>query len=197
MNTDLSLYEFLISVSFWTGALMLLIGLFILVSPDLFIRTGNKLNRWVSTEAFFNKLDAPKNTERFFYRHHVSCGLLFVFGAMYIFYTFAFAFDASKQTISFFSSDVINDWLISSLVFLNIIFSVVIFVVGLFVMLRPSALKNIETIANHWFAIDESIKGLDVQLGMPDKIFLKRPRLLGFIIMAASAYICMNLWAMM
>lgn len=176
---------------------MLLIGLFILVSPDLFIRTGNKLNRWVSTEAFFNKLDAPKNTERFFYRHHVSCGLLFVFGAMYIFYTFAFAFDASKQTISFFSSDVINDWLISSLVFLNIIFSVVIFVVGLFVMLRPSALKNIETIANHWFAIDESIKGLDVQLGMPDKIFLKRPRLLGFIIMAASAYICMNLWAMM
>lgn len=197
MNTDLSLYEFLISVSFWTGALMLLIGLFILVSPDLFIRTGNKLNRWVSTEAFFNKLDAPKNTERFFYRHHVSCGLLFVFGAMYIFYTFAFAFDASKQTLSFFSSAVVNDWLINSLVFLNIIFSIVIFVVGLFVMLRPSALKNIETIANHWFAVDASIKGLDVQLSMPDKMFLKRPRLLGFIIMAASAYICMNLWGMM
>lgn len=197
MNTDLNLYQFMISVSFWTGALMLLIGLFILISPDLFIRTGNKLNRWVSTEAFFNKLDAPKNTERFFYRHHISFGLLFVFGAMYIFYTFAFAFDASKQTLSFFSSAVVNDWLISSLVFSNLIFSVVIFVIGIFMMLRPSALKNIEVIANHWFAVDESLKGLDVQLGAPDKIFSKRPRLLGFIIMVGSAYICMNLWAMM
>ncbi|MFQ5659798.1 MAG: hypothetical protein ACE5GZ_05185 [Gammaproteobacteria bacterium] len=197
MITDLNLYEFTISIFFWAGIVTMLVGFCILLAPDRVIRTGRWLNRWVSTEAFFDKFDAPARSERFFYRHHTILGIMLVLGAAYIFYSFVFAFDAGTQTLSLFSSPAVNDWLITSLSFLNIMFSIVIFLIGIIMTLRPSVLKNIENLLNRWFTVDERLKTLDIQFKSPEQVFTKRPRLLGLLIVAGSLYICINLWSMM
>lgn len=197
MGAASTIQEFIVTVAFWAAVVVFIIGLFMIVAPDQIIRMGQRLNRWIPTEAFFNRLDAPRYGERFFYRHHILFGIVIALGGMYIFYRFVFAFNADAYALPVFTSRSANEWLTGSLVFMNILFSVMIFVIGIIVTLRPSLLKSFEAGLNHWFVTDQSIKKLDIQLQSPDTIFIRRPRLMGLIIMLGSVYILFNLWSMM
>ena len=172
---------------------MLLIGLCIMLIPERMIRLSLKLNQWISTENFFNRLDEQRHGERFFYRHHVIFGIFLVIAAVYIFYAFMFSFDPAKVSISLFSSHSTNQWLLQSLIFINLSFSILIFIIGVIVVIRPSLLKSFETVMNRWIVVDESLKRLDVQMKLPDTIFSRRPRLMGFLIVIGSIYILINL----
>jgi len=196
MNTEIT-FDFIIHLAFVMGVLMLIAGFFIMIAPDLVIRISRKMNTWVSTEKFFDNLDAPKSSERLFYRFHILSGLLLAVASLYIFYIFVFIFDGSNHVISVFSSYSANEWLMASFEFIFILFSVVIFIVGIVITFRPSMLKNIESWSNKWFMVDNFLKTLDVQLQAPDDAFSKKPRLLGFFVVLGSFYILMNLWAMM
>ena len=196
MNNGITLSEFIIRLSFMAGILMFVIGCCMMMAPELILRTGQRLNRWVSTEQFFNQLDAPKSSERFFYRYHILSGGLLAAASAYIFITFSFGFRRG-YVLKVVSSATINEWLTASLVFLCLGFSVLTFFIGLVIMIRPSLLKRLETWSNRWFAVDHSLKRLDVQLKAPDQAFSRRPRLMGFLVTAGSLYILLQLWAMM
>ena len=104
-----------------------------------------------------------------------------------------FSFDPEKFSLSLFASRAANQWLLQSLVFINLVFSVLIFLIGVIVVIRPSLLKSIEAAANRWIVVDQSLKKLDVQMKMPDTMFTRRPRLMGFLIVIGSIYILINL----
>ena len=197
MGGGSSLNEFLILVVFWFAAVILVIGLCMVLIPAYVIRLGQRLNKWVSTDDFFGRLDTPRYGERFFYRHHIFFGLFIIVAGSYILYTFMFVFDADKYALPVFTSRSTNEWLTDSLVFMNILFSVLILIIGVVITLRPSLLKNIESGLNRWLVTDQSIKKLDMQLQTPDTMFSRRPRTAGFIIMICSIYILFNLWPMM
>lgn len=196
-GTGISNGEFIVTVLFWTALVILCLGLSIVAAPRQVMRLGRKLNRWISTDDFFSKLDTPRYGEWFFYRYHILFGSFIILGGGYIFYRFMFAFNAGTYVLRIFSSSSANQWLTASLVFMNILFSVLIFIFGVIVMLRPSLLKNFEAGLNRWFVTEESIKKLDLQLGVPDSLFIRRPRLVGLIIVAGSLYVVINLWSML
>ena len=172
---------------------MLLIGVCILLIPDRVVRISLKLNQWVSTENFFNKLDEQRHGERFFYRHHIIFGILLLIASAYVFYSFMFSFDPAKFSFSIFTSPDANQWLLQSLVFINLSFSVLIFLIGVIVVVRPSLLKSFEAVMNRWVVVDKSLKKLDVQMKVPDTMFTRRPRLMGLLIVIGSIYILINL----
>lgn len=195
MTTHSLPFQFLTSVFFWGGIVMLVIGVAMTLVPSLVIRMGEFLNRWVSTEGMFHSLDSARPSERWFYRHHRLFGGLLTLGAVYVLYTFAVAFDPqdTSRKILLFHSHTATEWLLVSLTFLNIGFSLVAIAIGSVTFFRPSLLKGLEQRANRWYGVDESLKKLDVQLKAPDTWFRKRPRLLGLMIVAGSLYIVFSL----
>jgi hypothetical protein len=195
MTTHSFWFEFLTFLFFWGGVAAFVIGLLIVVSPGLVMRAGRVLDRWISTERVFHDLDAQRPTERLFYRHHRVFGSLLVLGGAYMLYVFGFGMDSAALTKSFtlFGSHTVAQWLLDSLRTVNLIFSVVAILIGIAVFIRPSVLKTLEMSTNRWFAVDDSLKRLDIQLRAPDRIFARNPRLMGIVIMLASLYIMFNL----
>lgn len=196
-GTEFTNNEFIITVVFWAAVVLLIVGLCMVAVPQQVLRVGQRLNRWIPTDDFFRRLDTPRYGERFFYRHHILFGSFIILGGAYTFYRFMFDFNAGSYTLPVFTSSSANQWLTTSLAFMNILFSILVFIVGVIIILRPSLLKRIETGLNRWFVPEESVKGLDLQLGTPDSLFSKRPRVAGLIIMAGSLYILVNLWSML
>lgn len=167
-----------------------------MASPDLIIKAGRRLNRWVSTDQFFSNLDRPQGSERLFYRYHIFSGALLTLASLYIFITFMFG-DDRGYVLKIFVSVAANEWLTASIVFLCRAFSVIIFFIGLVIMFRPSLLKHLEGWGNKWFTVDSSLKRLDVQLKAPDRVFGQRPRLAGLLVTIGSLYILIQLWGML
>jgi hypothetical protein len=188
-------FDFLIFLFFWAGIATFVLGFLIAVSPSLVMRVGEVLNRWVSTERVFQDLDSPHPSERLFYRHHRIFGCLLALGGAYVLYVFGSAgLDASRLgNLMLFGSRTVAQWLLDSLTAMNRVFGIVAIALGIAVFIRPSVLKVLENSTNRWFAVDESVKRLDVQLTAPDRLFARRPRIVGILIMLASAYIVLNL----
>lgn len=189
-------FEFLSFLFFWGGVIAFVVGLLIVISPPLVTRIGQVLNRWISTEGVFRDLDSPRPTERLFYRHHRIFGVLLVAGGAYVLYVFGTAgLDASRLagSLSIFGSRTAAQWLLDSLTALNRVFAVIAIALGVAVFFRPSVLKTLETSTNRWFVVDDSLKRLDAQMGGPDALFARSPRILGVIIMVASLYVVLNL----
>jgi len=195
MTTHSLLFEFLTTVFYWAGIVLLMIGAAITISPRLVFRVGESLNRWVSTDKIFDRLDAARPSERWVYRHHRLSGGLLTLGGAYVLYSFALAFDAAAagRQMLLFHSRTATEWLLNSLSFLNIGFSVVAMAIGVVIFFRPSLLKHLEQWANRWYGVDDSLKRLDVQLKAPDTWFRRRPRLLGVLIIGGSLYIVFSL----
>jgi hypothetical protein len=187
--------DFAIFLFFWAGIAAFVLGLLIAVFPSLIMRAGEVLNRWISTERVFQDLDSPRSTERLFYRHHRIFGGLLMLGGAYILYMFAFATNSTRlaATITLFGSHTVAQWLLDSLIALNLVFAAVAIGIGFAVFFRPSMLKNLEASTNRWFAVDSSVKQLDAQSTAPDRLFARSPRIVGILIMLASAYIVLNL----
>jgi hypothetical protein len=196
-GAEFTYHGFIITVFFWVAVVILCVGLCMMLAPGWILRLGQRLNQWISTDAFFSRLDTPKYGERFFYRHHILFGGFIILGGAYIFYRFMFAFNAASYSLPVFASTSANQWLTGSLVFMNILFSILMVIFGIVVILRPSLLKHFEAVLNRWFVTETSFKKLDMQMRTPDIIFIKRPRLTGLIIVAGSLYIVINLWSML
>jgi hypothetical protein len=195
--TDFSGFALIVNLLFWAALVTLCLGLCMLAAPQRILRLGQVLNRWVSTDYFFRRLDTPHYGERFFYRYHVLFGSFIILGSSYIFYRFMYDFKPDSFVLPLFTSNTANQWLTTSLVFMNILFSILVFLFGLIIVLRPSLLKRLEAVLNRWFVTEESIRKLDLQLPTPDSVFGRRPRMMGIIIVAGSLYILMNLWSML
>lgn len=195
MNADLGVVAFTGKVFFWVGIVTFCIGTLILVSPALVMRVAGKMNRWVPTDAWFRRLDSPKVTERLFYRHHRIFGALLVIGTGYVIYQFVWGIDyaAVFGRAEIMGSHAAAAWLAATLGFIAIVFSVVVFGIGVVVFFRPSILKRLERRANTWFAADQSLKRLDEQVSTPDRIFIRIPRLVGLLVILGSLYVIVSL----
>jgi hypothetical protein len=193
MTTHSLWFQLATFLFYWAGIVAFVIGLLTVLAPGLVIRAGSVMNRWVSTERLFHDLDSPRHSERVFYRHHRIFGCLLAVGAAYVIYSFAFQFDAEAMTrrLVLFGSRSVTGWMFQSLAALNVLFGMAALGIGLAVFFRPSALKRMEAATNRWFAVD--LKRLDTEVGGAERMFSRRPRLVGLVVMAASLYVVLSL----
>lgn len=182
------------SALFWLGGCITLFGFVLLIFPGYAVKLGDRMNKWVSTESFFQSLDKPHYRERIFYRWHHLFGLLVVCASIYIIYMFLFRtnVDAVARVLPLFNGTAANQWVYQAIIYFFIGASIVILGLGLMIIVRPSLLKNLETRANQWVQTDKSLDKLNTNYEIPENILPGNVRLFGSIVLLGGLYIMLS-----
>ncbi len=189
---NISFYQsWLMDALFWLGVSIALFGGFLLLAPASAIRLSRRLNRWVSTDGFFQILDKPRYHERFYYRWHKAVGMMLLLASLYIFYMMSFRTNISSAAAlaPIFNQNEMNEWLYEAMQLFFTGVGVLGAIVGLVIFVRPSALKTLEAKANRWFKTEDTLKKLDSQYVIPENILPGNVRLFGSLVLLGGVYI--------
>lgn len=191
MNYTNELYSWFNQLLLITGVLLIPVGICFMLAPDRIFKLTTKLNRWIATDAFFNAINAPIYKERAFYRYHKTVAIAIIIFSSICLYMLTYYMGIENITVylSMLAESEFEKWILSifyyllvSALLLAILFSVVMFI-------RPSMLKKIEAMSNHWIDTDEKLKILDKNKDLTDKILYGNPRIFGFMVTMAAIYI--------
>jgi len=188
------IYIWILNVLFIIGLLLIPVGLGFMLCPEKIFKQAIKLNRWVSTDSFFNVLNTPHYKEHYFYRHHkiFSSGIIFL--SIICFYMLVFYIGIAGVTDNLIkmAESEFENWLFVVMYYLLIVGIFLAFIFGVFMFIRPSALKTFESWGNRWIDTDERLKILDKQQDLPDRILPGNPRIFGFVVILSAIYIIWN-----
>ena len=183
--------EWLSSALFWLGVCLSFFGIYLLALPKNAIRLAHRMNRWISTDSIFKKLDEPMYREKVFYRWHRLFGTVVIVASAYIMYMFLFHthINVVAQSLPIFSEKEVNLWLFEALWYFFILVSALLLLVGFIIFVRPSMLKRIESRLNTWVGVDHKLDGLNQSYEIPDNILPGNVRLFGTAVLVGGLYI--------
>lgn len=193
--SDALLETFLIFVGLGC-ALSLVVGLWMLFKPSDILRLNRYLSRWFATDKLANMLDSPHKIERALYRNHRVVGILVLGGSTYILYTLLVILNKKEfaNLLGGIWNAYVAAWLVEALVISLVAGSVLAMVVGVFMLIRPSLLKDFEARVNSWYATDKSLQAFDTMHTQPDELVAHHTRIVGVLIVAGSVYAIVSLW---
>ena len=176
------------------AALSLLYGLWLIIKPKSALALNNKINKSFSMRKSTKVLESPISVERFVYRHAKITGTLLMAGALYLFYLLNWQLDFVRlaQTLPNLTP-LVWEWLLQAFLIFFLIVAVVVFLLGLLILVRPSLLKPLETKANIWISTRQNMQFMNEELGQADRLLTHFPRQLGVIIVIVSTIILLNI----
>jgi hypothetical protein len=176
---------------FCLGVFLIPVGLALVLVPGKFLALGNILNRWISTTAFFNKLDAPRNYERYFYKNHrLLGGLITLFSGFSIYMLVFYAgMNVTAAALERAAGSIFDKWLLITCYYLLIGLSVLALIAGIVIYFRPSLLKSLEAWGNRWIDTQTPLLRFDKVHEIPITILPGKPRLFGCIVLVGALYI--------
>lgn len=177
------------------AALGLVIGVVLLVDAERVMRWNTTLNRWYSTRNAFQKLEQPIDVKRVIYRWHRVAGVLVFAGALFTLDVLAFSYKTNALVHAFRGTG--NPHLLGiffeALRITLIVGNVAGLVAGVILCFRPSLLKGVEAVGDRYYSGQEAVKPLEIMHYHPDEFVRTRPRLVGALFTAGSAYILVAL----
>ena len=181
------------ALSFTYGGLgvALIVGLWMLIHPVSLLRLNDFLTTWVSTRKAMKPLTMPIKSEPFIYRHHRLFGISILLGAGYVLYTLVFRFSAATFLHAVYGSRPPAQtmvWFVEALVIILALTSILALLVGIYLVIRPSLLKGVETWSNKWITLRKPTKVFDIMRTGPEPFIAAHPRLIAGIIILGSAY---------
>ena len=190
----------LIEMQFWRylaifllicAPLGIVLSLLLIFKPQSLERLNHMSNRWITSRHLSELLDRGISIEHWFYRHHKAFGAAVLLGSLYVFIYFGFLFDKAYalQNLNWKIPRRMIDALLDSLVLFSLTGAVVAFIVGLFLWLRPSLLRDIETDANKWVSSRQAIKIMDVPRDQVDRFVTHHARRFGWLLLVGSIYL--------
>lgn len=197
MNTEIAFW--LINSMFVFGVFIFLLGLWILILPAHFLKAGQSLSKWVTTDRYFDYMDKPHYQERGIYKHHRIAGALIVLGALY---TLAMLLVKIDIGVVYAKLPVVinlfwSEWFYNTVYYLLIGANILAVVVGGIVFVRPSNLKGIEQILNRWVVTEQGLKRLDRTHEIAIEILPGNPRLFGLAVTLGGLYIILSMGIML
>lgn len=164
------------------------VSLLLIIKPQLMERLNRIANHWVSARHLNQFLDQSISIEHWFYRYHRAFGVVVMLGAVYIFVYFGIMFDKSYalQHLNWKIPISLIDGLLDALVLSSLTGAVVAFMVGLFLWLRPSLLRGIETEANQWVSSRQAIKMLEVPRDQIELFVARHAQRVGWLLLLGS-----------
>ena len=170
---------------FVSGVLGVFAGLALLLMPRQLLAESTWLRGWLfeySVSAFFNRYHA---VEKLAYRHHRPIGVVMTIGAIIMLTPLLGLYDhpevilAMNRTLGFLGTYavILASWMLS-------IFALVI---GLLLLIRPSALKDFEMAANRWIELFPSTPISDklANRGL-NRLVLCAPRPIGLLLLISG-----------
>lgn len=169
-------------------------GLWLVVAPDRARRFAKSADQWVPTASWFDRLNKPLDTTRWFYRYHRQAGVLIALGAGYGLWRWASAYQR-EATIGLLDHRVISaglDWVVPAIEWIFVAFNAAILLFGLVVIFRPSLLKTPERFANHWVEVNAD-QALDRHFDPLGGFLTGQPRVLGALVVSICGFL---LWTL-
>lgn len=194
MNSELVIW--FSSAIFWLGILVVLLGILMILIPAKIHLFGQKMNVWVSTESAFDKAEQPHYLERFFYRYHHVIGLFVIAGAGFCLYTFLVGQELQvlmSKMPALNANQVVSEWLYESIYYFLILANAVCFVLGIFILARPSTLKGVEAISNKWISNKAIADRLNSKQEIPEHVLPGNMRLFGIFVVVGGMYMVVTM----
>ena len=169
-------------------------GAWLVVAPASAQRFAQLADRWVPTASWFERLNRPLETTRWFYRYHRQAGLLIAAGASYALWR-GFTAYQHVATMGLLSRRLVSggmDWLVPALEFIFVAFNAGSVIFGLIVVFRPSLLKRPERFANRWIDVGGD-QALDRKYNPLANVVQGNPRLLGTLVAGICALLLWRL----
>ena len=188
---EMQLWRYLAVFLLVCAPLGVILSLLLIFKPQSFERINHFLNRWITARRLSELLDRGISIEHWFYRHHKGFGAAVMMGSLYVFIYFVFLFDKAYalQNLNWKIPRRMIAALLDSLVLGSLTGAVVAFLVGLFLWLRPSLLRDIEVDANKWVSSRQAIKIMDVPRDQVDRFITHHTRRFGWLLLLGSLYL--------
>ena len=170
----------------------LAVGALLILNPDRLRGVGNLLNRWVSTRHLNQALDRTVEIDHWLYRYRRICGGLILLASGYILYAFTVGLDRANVIIGlarkFNLPTVLLGGLMDALVLSALLGALFAAFVSLFLLLRPSLLRDFEQVANRWVSLRRGLKPVEVPREGVDAYVFKHGRQAGVLLVLGSLY---------
>jgi len=155
-------------------------GAALLLNPAWMSSLSKRANRWVSTRQMARPLTRVIALDSWFYRYNRLNGALLMAGSIYIIYFFTAVFDQAGALKNVFKTAAVPPalmaGLIDALVLGGLTGAVFAAIVSLFLMLRPSLLREFEQGANQKMSLRLALKPLEIQRDGLDPYVFKNVR---------------------
>lgn len=169
-------------------------GLWLLIAPNSALALNNKINKNFSMREKTKSLEMPISIECWFYRHAKITGALLIVGALYLFYLLFWELDFIVLAKNLPGLTILMwEWLLQSFQIFFAIMSIVVFLMGFLIIIRPSLLKPIEEKANKWVSTRQKMQVMSDEIGHADKLLDRFPRQFGVIILVLGAVVLLNM----
>ena len=170
----------------------LLAGMALLLRPEWLQRMSKLSNRWVSTRQMGRSLEQSVNVDHWFYRYGHLSGAALLAGAVYILYMLTThivrADILSGLGRMHLLPHVLLEPVLDTLVLVFMAGAVLAVIVSLFLIFRPSMLRDLELGANQNVSLRQSLKPMEVQRGNVDQLVFRNVRLVGAALVCGSLY---------
>jgi len=177
-----------------------LAGMLMIWRPEWLASINNYLNRWVSTRKMARPLSKVIDVDRWFYRYGRAGGALLLAGAVYIIYIFT----AAQGRVHFLASlnsmhlmhPLLQESILDTLVLVFISGAVLAQLLALFLMFRPSFLKDMELDANKRISLRRALKPMEMQHQNLDQLVFRHALATGILLLCGSLYtlVLLGLW---
>ena len=170
-------------------------GLLLAFRSDTAFRISGAVNRWVSSRSAIRPLEEHHSISRSLYRMHRLVGVLICAGALFSLVVLGMASGeaAIVKSLAGIGPARMAAWLAESLRAILLAGNLGALLFGLVFIVRPSALKSLETWADRRISTRQSTKPLE-EIHLPaDRFARAHPQLVGALVILGSLYVIVNL----
>lgn len=170
----------------------LLAGALMLWRPEWLARVSKSANRWVSTRQVSRPLDRSINIDNWFYRNSHWGGAVLLAGAVYIIYMFTAQLSRADLLANLarmhLVQPVLLEILLDTLVLVFLAGALLALLVSLFLIFRPSMLRDLEIGANQRISVRQTLKPMEMQHVELDQLVFRHIQVVGVLLLCGSLY---------
>ena len=180
----------------------ILTGALLVLRPQILRRLSAPLNRWVSTRHLDKALDRGYSIDNWLYRYRTYTGGAILIGAFFVLYFFTVNMEREQAIAGlarhFHYPILLVSGLLDALVLSALVGALCAVFVALFMLFRPSLLREFEQGANQWLSLRKALKPMEIPRENVDSFAYQHARQLGVFLMLGGLYalVFLIIWLM-
>ena len=174
------------------GLAGMVVGALLLWRPQRLRAVSVFLNRWITTRHLNQSLERSVSLDPWFYRFRRASGTLTLLGSCYILYVFTMGMDRAAAINAFSLNYKLPPALVAALldggVLIALLGALFAGFISLFLLLRPSLLRDFEQGANQWVSLRRALKPAEIPRPGLDELVFRHGRRAGILLVLGSLY---------